>query len=561
MPRIKAVFFDLDDTLYDCSGALTDGARRRAAQAMVQSGLPLDEEAAYQLQVEMARRHGPRFQVFDRIAEEHGMGEDFVEAAMAAYNSDDVNGIAPFSDVAPTLQALQKQGFLLFLVTNGVHARQRRKIDLLGIGQFFDEIVVNDRELGHVCEESYLDLMNRYGLAPAECVAVGDRIFSEIRVANHLQMITVQMIHGRFKSLLPKSEMEEADYQIARIGQLPDVLAQATRRHRRSALRVVAIGGGTGLPIVLEGLKGHTSHLTAIVTVTDSGRSSGMLRRSLGVLPPGDARNCLVALSSDSASEKLLFDLFCYRFCDGELDGMSFGNLFLAALEKMTGSFEKALRAASRILAVEGKVLPSTLSVAHICARLADGTVLREEYNVRGLNKPPIEEVFLEPEDVAPSDEALDEIARADVIVLGPGSLFTSVITNLLVPGVSRAIRQSKAPVAYVCNVVTQPGQTDRFNASDHVRAIQRYLGEGALNCVFVNDHDPGDHIMAPYREEGAELVLPDEGLEELGVGVLRENLVEAIDEKRILWEKQDLLRHDPHTLGELIMSLPLGAR
>ncbi|HRU04732.1 MAG TPA: 2-phospho-L-lactate transferase CofD family protein, partial [Candidatus Brocadiia bacterium] len=398
MPRIKAIIFDLDDTLFDCTGSLTESARRRAARAMVGAGLPMTEQQAYDIQTELVQRYGPRCHVFDRIAEKHGLGPEFVQTALEAYNSGVVEDIKPFPDVIPTLTALRGQGYLLFLVTMGVHKRQEKKIDLLGIRGLFDEIIILDRELGAAREECYMEIITRHGLEPQECAAVGDRVFSEIRVANHLKMVSVQMIHGRFKSLLPKTDMEEPDYKITRIAQLPEALAAFTRRRRLSSTRVLAIGGGTGLPIVIEGLKQHTRNLTAIVTTTDSGRSSGVLRRDLGVMPPGDARNCLVAMAGGPKAERLLYDLFQFRFgeSDGVLKGMSFGNLFIAALERMTGGFESALHAASQILAVEGKVLPATLTPTHICARLADGAVVREEFNVRGLNKPPIAEVFLE---------------------------------------------------------------------------------------------------------------------------------------------------------------------
>jgi FMN phosphatase YigB (HAD superfamily) len=448
MARIKAVFFDLDDTLYDCSGSLVDAARRRAAKALVETGLPLSLEEAYDLQVHLTERHGPRYRVFDHIAEQYGLGKDLVDAALRAYNRDKVSDVRLFEDVLPTLRTLRDQGYLRCLVTSGVFARQERKIYILGLRAHFDEIIINDAEIGTELEECYIDLMTRHGLTPQECVCVGDRIHAEIRVANYLRMTTVQMIHGRYKSLLPKNELEEPDYRISRIGELRDILATANKRRHREHARILAIGGGTGLPIVLQGLKAYTRNLTGIVTVTDSGRSSGMLRRDLGVLPPGDARNCLIALSRSAQAGQHLHQLFQYRFADGDLSGHSFGNLFLAALEKITGSFEQAIAVASEILAVEGKVIPSTLFNTHICAKLEDGTVLKEEYNVRGENKSAIARVYLDPADATATEEAIEEIGRADAIILGPGSLFTSVITNLLVDGITRAIRGSRR---YVC--------------------------------------------------------------------------------------------------------------
>jgi uncharacterized cofD-like protein len=281
-----------------------------------------------------------------------------------------------------------------------------------------------------------------------------------------------------------------------------------------------------------------------------------MLRRDLGVLPPGDARNCLIALSRSAQAGQHLHQLFQYRFADGDLSGHSFGNLFLAALEKITGSFEQAIAVASEILAVEGKVIPSTLFNTHICAKLEDGTVLKEEYNVRGENKSAIARVYLDPADATATEEAIEEIGRADAIILGPGSLFTSVITNLLVDGITRAIRGSRARVIYICNIVTQPGQTDRFTASDHIRAVQQYLGDGVLDYAIVNDAVPPDDILRRYEAAVAQLVLCDDDTASLGPQIVEQDLVEEIDSERVLWEKKDLLRHDPDKLARIVMEL-----
>jgi len=556
MARIKAILFDLDDTLYDCSGSLVDAARRRAAKAMVEAGLPCSEDEAYRVQVNLTVRHGPSYRVFDHLAEQYGKGRDFVEAALRAYNRSEVEDIRPFPDVVSVLRNLRAQGYLLFLVTSGVHLRQEQKLKLLGIGPLFDEVIINDSEIGAELEECFIALMTRHGLTPQECTAVGDRVDAEIRVANYLRMTTVQMLHGRFKSLQPKDQFERPDFRISRLSELHDVLSAANKRRHGEQARILAIGGGTGLPMVLQGLKAFSRNLTAIVTVTDSGRSSGRLRRNLGVLPPGDARNCLIALSSSERGARQLRDLFQFRFEEGALAGMSFGNLFLAALEKITGSFEQALRAASEILAIEGKVIPSTLADTQLCALLKDGAVVREEYNVRALGKAPIEHVYLEPEDAAAGDEAIQEIEHADTIVIGPGSLYTSVITNLLVRGITRAIRRSDARVIYVCNIVTQPGQTDGYSAADHVRAIQRYLGDGAPDYVLLNNAVPPKEILERYEASGAQLIRADEAVRALGPQVVEADLVEEPSGDRALWEKQDLLRHDPAKLARVIMEL-----
>jgi len=549
MAEIKGIVFDLDDTLYDCTERLREAAHRRAAGAMVEAGLPLTVEEAYRLQTDLMEEHGPRFKAFARIAEMYGRGNDFVDEVMRAYNRDEVEKIRPFPDVMPTLSQLRSMGLKLFLVTSGVYARQEKKIRLLGLKKCFDRIIINDDDRGVTKEECYINLMEESGLRAEELVSVGDRIHSEIRICNSLGMITVHMMHGRFRDLVPSTESERADFGIRAISELPTVLQAVKLRGKKSSLKVVAIGGGTGLPIVLEGMKKYSRDLTAIVTVTDSGRSSGRLRRDLGVLPPGDIRNCLVALSE---SEKLLHNLFAYRFTAGALDGMNFGNLLIAALAKVTGSFEQAVREASSILAIRGKVFPSTLRDTHICARLEDGTLVEEEYKVREPGKPDIEQVFLKPPDAEAFDEAVDEILASDLVVLGPGSLYTSTVCNLLISGIAQAIRESPAKKVYVCNIVTQPGQTDGFDASKHVAVIEKYLGEGVLDYVIMNSTRPPATMMKRYEQDGAELVRADEYSGR--VESICRDVMEDVKDKRILWEKQDLIRHNPDKLARVLV-------
>ncbi|NQT53573.1 uridine diphosphate-N-acetylglucosamine-binding protein YvcK [bacterium] len=553
MPKIKAILFDLDDTLFDCCGSLVESARRRAAQAMVAAGLPCSEEDAYQMQLELAQQHGPRFGVFDAMAAHFGMPSSLTEVALAAYNSGLVSDIEPFPDVPETLEELRAQCYKLLLYTTGVYARQQTKIDVLGFGPHFDDILINDYETGQPREECFLHLLADHHLKPEEVVCVGDRIQSEIKTANSLGMFTVQLLLGRFSDLVPKSDLEEPDHKVAAIGDLLQVLRVLNRRNKGGQPRVVAIGGGTGLPIVLQGLKEYTANLTAIVTVTDSGRHSGRLRADLGMLPPGDMRNCLVALSD---SRRLLNDLFQYRFADGHLEGVSFGNLFIAAMAKVTGSFEAAIRETSRILAIQGKVLPSTYDDVHVGAVLADGGKVEGEVDVREPGKPPIRSLYLTPADIAPNDEALREIRQADLVVIGPGSLYTSVVANLLVPGIPAAIAESKAKKIYVCNIVTQPGQTDGYAVSDHVAAVERCLGEGVLDAVLVNSNVPSDDLLDRYHDEGADLVRFDDEIGNHRVQIILDDLVEDIDHKLILWEKQDLLRHDPDKVAALIWNL-----
>jgi uncharacterized cofD-like protein/HAD superfamily hydrolase (TIGR01509 family) len=547
---IRAVIFDLDDTLYDCSGLLVEAARLRAARAMVQAGLPSTPGDVYRKQLQIEAELGPRSPVFERLAASYGLGAEAVRRAREAFNSDEVEGIEPFPDVVSTLQELRCRGLKLFLVTDGVHRREEAKIRILGIENLFDAIVINDAERGALMEECFEQLLREHGLQPDEVLAVGDRVHVEIKAANALGLITCRMLHGRYSALQPRGEAEEPAYRIERISQVPDIVDALKHYHHRRSPHVVALGGGTGLPIVLEGMKAFSRELTAVVAVTDNGRSSGRLRADLGVLPPGDIRNCLVALSG---SARLLHDLFQYRFENGSLEGMSFGNLLIAALTKVTGSFEQAVREVGRVLAIEGRVLPATLADTHLCAELADGTIVTEEVNVREPGKAPIRRVFLRDNGVEAFEEALEAIEDADLIVLGPGSLYSSVVTNLLVPGIAETIRRSRARRVYVCNVMTQPGQTDGYTASVHVATVINHLG-GALDAVIVNRARPAADVLARYAAEGAELVAIDPPLYDLGPEIVEAELIENGSARPVPWEKQDLLRHDPKKLASLLI-------
>jgi uncharacterized cofD-like protein len=253
---------------------------------------------------------------------------------------------------------------------------------------------------------------------------------------------------------------------------------------------VVAIGGGTGLSTLLRGLKAHTPNITAIVTVADDGGSSGRLRRELGVPPPGDIRNCIAALADDEA---LITQLFQYRFGQAkDLDGHSLGNLFITALVAVTGSFERAIEEAGRVLAVQGRILPSTLEdvtlVADLSNGVPEGLIRIEGESAIPRAGQPIERVFLTPERVHAYPEAVRAILDADLVIAGPGSLFTSVLPNLLVPDIRRAVGASSALKIYVCNVATQPGETDSFDVAKHVGALQRHVGRGLFPLVLVND-------------------------------------------------------------------------
>jgi uncharacterized cofD-like protein len=314
-------------------------------------------------------------------------------------------------------------------------------------------------------------------------------------------------------------------------------------RRLRGGYKVVAIGGGTGLSTLLRGLKRSTTNLTAVVTVTDDGGSSGRLQKELGILPPGDIRNCLVALADDEA---LVTDLFQYRFREGEgLTGHSFGNLFLAAMTSVTGNFDLAVKESSRVLNIKGRVLPATLDSVRLRATLVDGTVVSGETNISRSHEP-IARLSLEPGRAQPLGEVLEAIRDADAIVLGPGSLYTSVLPNFLVEGIARAVADSGALKVYICNVMTQPGETDAFSASAHVRALLEQGGKKLVDTVIVNE-EPPRRLLEAYADEGQVPVEPDrKAIEAMGIRVVGANV---ISETRNV-------RHDSHRLAEVVLRL-----
>lgn len=318
--------------------------------------------------------------------------------------------------------------------------------------------------------------------------------------------------------------------------------AVAGHRRKERGPRVVVIGGGHGISIVLRGLKEYTRNLTAIVTVADDGGSSGRLRRSMGILPPGDIRNCLAALSNDEA---LLAQLFQYRFPNGAsgLDGHSFGNLFITALAEITGSFEEAIAESGRVLSVSGRVLPSTL---HDVRLLADVMLpmLVSEVRVEGESRIPastgkVRRIWLEPNSPPAFPQAVQAILAADLIVIGPGSLFTSILPNLLVPDVAAAIRSSRALKIYVCNLATQPGETDGYTYGDHLRAFEDHVGGGLFDLVVLNRRHQG------ALPEGVEWVSA-EGEPDVDYPLYQADLID----EAYPW------RHDSGKLAQVLMDL-----
>lgn len=322
--------------------------------------------------------------------------------------------------------------------------------------------------------------------------------------------------------------------------ELVDLLL-AHRRLNRGP-KIVAIGGGTGLSTLLRGIKQYSANITAIVTVADDGGSSGRLRREIGVLPPGDIRNCVAALADE---EKLLTELFQYRFQAGDgLSGHSFGNLFLTAMTDITGDLEQAIAASSKVLAVRGKVLPATLTDVRLWAELSDGRLIEGESQITEA-KGKIHHIGCIPADPPALPAVIRAIEEANYIIMGPGSLYTSVIPNLLVPKIRDALAKVNVPRIYVCNIMTQPGETDSYTVSEHIRAIERVCGEKIFDAVLVQRKSPSPQALQHYAKEKCHPVFLDrEEVSKLGYRVILANVMEEINNK---------VRHDPARLGKVL--------
>jgi uncharacterized cofD-like protein len=323
--------------------------------------------------------------------------------------------------------------------------------------------------------------------------------------------------------------------------------AALRRRRLEHGEALVALGGGTGLSTMLRGLKIYTSNITAVVTMADDGGSSGKLRTH-GMLPPGDLRNCIAALAE---AEPVMQHLFQHRFTGlGPLEGHSLGNLIVAAFTEMTGDFESAVREASKVLAIRGRVLPSTLDDVRLGARLEDGAEVIGQSEVNKASG--IRHVFLIPETPQALPGVVEAIQQADIIVIGPGSLYTSIIPNLLVPEIASAIKSSRAPKIYVCNVMTQPSETVDMTAADHVRALIRHIGQGVITHVLINVGRVQDDVLERYRQTGADFVKPDEdAIDMLNVRPVHGNFIDVTN----------LVRHNPQKLSQAIFRIAAKCR
>ena len=316
------------------------------------------------------------------------------------------------------------------------------------------------------------------------------------------------------------------------------------KRQLAQGPKIVVIGGGTGLATLLYGLKDYTSNITAIVTVADEGGSSGRLREQFGLLPPGDIRNCLVALAD---TEPLMRKLFQFRFGGrAELNGHSFGNLFITAMTKITGDFEKAVKESSKVLAIRGQVIPSTLETVRLIAEYEDGTEIWGESKI-SKQKKLIKKVYLNQKGCEPTPEAITTIKEADVIVIGPGSLYTSVIPNLLIEEITKNILESKAIKIYVCNIMTQSGETDNYKASEHIEAVVAHAKSKLIDYCILNLAQIPPEFLEKYRKEHAYPVVADaEKVEEMGFTVIKDDLLST----------KDYVRHDSQKLAKIIVDL-----
>lgn len=370
-----------------------------------------------------------------------------------------------------------------------------------------------------------------------------------ISITEAMKSIIVMINKGYLKVSLDSKKIESLIYE---------------KRLLVKGPKIVVIGGGTGLSTMLRGLKYYTSNITAIVTVGDDGGGSGDLREDLGMLPPGDIRNCILALAD---TEPLMHDLLQYRFQDGRLKNQSFGNLFLAAMAGISDNFEDAVQKMSSVLAVTGKVIPVTLDDMQLVAVLENGQRVHGESQIpkeaikQGAK---VEKLMIEPENAEPLAEALHAIKEADTVIMGPGSLYTSVISNLLVKKISTAVRRSEALKIYISNVMTQPGETDDFTVSDHLKTLRKYGGRDIVDCVIANSgHIPKDVEEEYLKDRSIPVKVDEKEIKDLGVDIvladiakitngtvkhdsekLAEVLIDTVMEKKLLYDKKKIFEY-----------------
>lgn len=388
-------------------------------------------------------------------------------------------------------------------------------------------LAINYEYLGRVEEEIFMLVYRTVG-SYNYAITAGVGIFIVIIGSCLMLWSTRSIIRSIIAVIIPD-----------RSEKLVDLIYQERKLGRGPAVTV--IGGGHGLSVLLRGIKTSTNNVSAVVTVADDGGSSGRLREELGIIPPGDLRNCLVALAD---TEPLMEKLFQYRFeGNSELAGHSFGNLFIAAMNEVTGDMETALKESSKVLAVKGRVIPASKEHVRLDALMDDGTIVEGESQIPEAHKK-IRRVQLFPKKVQAVPAALEAIESADAIILGPGSLYTSIMPNLLVDGVADALKKSKAIKIYICNVLTQPGETDNYTAAQHAKAILDHAGHGVIDYVLVNS-TPIPESM--WQGTGAKPVVIDEDkINALGMGLIKEDLMST----------KEVGRHDPNKLCAAVMKI-----
>lgn len=368
----------------------------------------------------------------------------------------------------------------------------------------------------------------------------------QIEVTNHV-LGGLFLVTGLYLTYVGAKGVIRKFFEAINPGSGSKMVNQYVRRQQlANGPRIVALGGGTGLSTLLRGLKQHSSNITAIVTVTDDGGSSGRLVQDLKIIPPGDLRNCLVSLAD---AEKLMTDIFQYRFKGeaGSLSGHSLGNLLIAALVEISGGdFEEALRMTSEVLAIRGRVLPSTFDHVRLRALMEDDTEICGETAIAQAGKR-IRRIYMDPPDASAYREAIDAIRDAELIAIGPGSVFTSVIPNLLIPGIAEAVRQSQARKAYICNVMTQRGESDAFTAAEHVVALQANIPAKVFDYVLVNTGIPSQESLERYMESNQFMVEPDiDRIRAMDFQIVPGNFM----------SESDYVRHDPLRVAASLMGL-----
>lgn len=639
LENARAVVFDLDGTLFDLAPVVY-AARKRVAGFLHTHRFFASQAYALRRINELERKHGPYYssspyyfafydiakalnndkpsQVRRFLNKQHTDPEaDPVEALVAEmeriYNAEDVEDIHPYPDTLQTLRELRIAGCKLFLISLGRSRRQRNKIDRLGIAPYFDRII-NEGPPAHAYWFS--ELLESYRLRPDQLVVVGDRTHDEIRIGNRQGLTTVWLRRGRFSDETPAIG-DRPNYEIKYLAQISTLLHLARQGKSPDRFKVAVIGGGTGLPTVLRGLRPYTNEPTAVVAVTDTGASSGRIRWNLGVQPPGDIRNALTALANPERVSKGLFNVFQHRFPNSEEESGIFkndhiGNFLVAALTQQLGDFHAAIQTASDMLQVQGTIFPASVDNTDICAELENGEHRYTEWMVRKPSKPPIKRAYLVSNDdlireldrkkgplhritdpeteqvevharagrkanlaqnqVEAPREAAQAITDADVVVIGPGSLFTSVITNLLVPNIQKAlIDREQGKTVYVCNIVTQPGQADAFKASDHLKAILNHFPEDqrydVIDHMFVQDlrifqtskSRAWHPLLKQYKKDGKILVECDAETLDALIPWTRADFVEEFHSDVMARGVGDFISHDPAKVADAICRIFCG--